>query len=66
MKMYEVVFKHSKSSRSGYRHQHTDWTLAEGGNEAEAEADARRWIKENRFQNGWKNMIKILEIKELC
>lgn len=65
MNMYRVAFKHSKVTNSGYRHQYTDWTLIEAGNENEAIYYGRMWVRENRFMPGCKNYVRILEVKEV-
>lgn len=63
--LYKVIFKHSKTTRSGYKHQYTDWTLAEGDTTEEAINSARQWVKENRCSKEHKNTVKILEVRKI-
>ena len=65
MKMYKVWFSHSKTSNHCYHHIYTDWTLVESESVSDATKDAREWVRENRCNNGCRNRVKILEVREV-
>lgn len=64
MKLYTVVFKHTKTKQD-YTYTYTDWTIVDGSNVNEAKAEARRWIREYRSDPGYRNHISFLKVTEI-
>ena len=63
--LYKITFSHTKAHRDYGKYTATDWMLFEGKDESEAKANAKAWVKENRFADGCRNYVKIIRCVEI-
>lgn len=64
-KMWIVHFSHSMNYGGCYGKRTVDWTMVEAEDSEAAEKEAKRWVREYRFNPHCKNRVTVLEVREV-